>query len=244
MQCLILAGGLGTRIKSISGDKPKALLPVGPQTFIDWQLQWLKILGITKVIMAIGHGGEQIVKHITEKSGDERYPLIEFSFDGPKLLGTGGAIRNACVNLESDFIVTYGDTVVFLDVLKMMLAHKASGKPVTLTIFKNANQGDKSNVIFRDGRLIIYDKFNRTPEMDHIDYGMCVLNKLYFLNHTEEGAFDFSHFLTQTSKISLVEPFFAKKLFLEVGSVEGYNEFCAALAKINYNLNEWKKGLQ
>ena len=52
MQCLILAGGLGTRMKSIGGGTPKALLQAGPHTFIDWQLQFLKILGVENVIMA------------------------------------------------------------------------------------------------------------------------------------------------------------------------------------------------
>jgi len=88
MQCLILAGGLGTRMKTITGHRPKALLPIGRRAFIDWQLLWLKQLGITEIIMAIGHGGEEIRNHIEIQKENSEFPLVKYSFDGPELLGT------------------------------------------------------------------------------------------------------------------------------------------------------------
>ncbi len=237
MQCLILAGGLGTRIKSIAGDTPKALIPIGPQTFIDWQLQWLKALGVTDVVMALGHGSEQIVEHIEKKQTASTYPQVNYSFDGPELLGTGGAVKNAQAKLSKDFIVTYGDTVVFLSVKKLIETHIQNGKSVTLTIIRNKNEGDKSNVIVRDGQIEIYDKFNLVPEMEFIDYGISVVNKKYFLENTPEGKFDYATFLTETSLKKDMTAFTAPKLFQEIGSIKGYEMFCNTLKNVDYDLS-------
>lgn len=243
MQCLILAGGLGTRMKSIAGDKPKALLPVGPQTFIDWQLQWLKIMGVTDIVLALGHGGEDIVRHIEERQSDLSYPQVNYSFDGPELLGTGGAIRNAEKMLSPDFIVTYGDTVLFLDVKKLIKRHQSAGKPVTMTILKNEDIGDLSNVIYKNGEILLYDKFNRTAEMQYIDYGMTVVNKKYFLEKAPRGKFDYAGFLIQASKERAVTAYEVQELFREVGSAQGYQGFCDLLKSFDYDLGKMAKAM-
>lgn len=237
MQCLILAGGLGTRIKTISGDKPKALIPIGTQTFIDWQLQWLKIIGVTDVVMALGYGGEQIVNHIEERQSSAKYPQVNYSFDGPVLLGTGGAIKNAQAKLSKDFLVTYGDTILFLDVKKLIVSHLESQKPVTLSILKNKDVGDKSNVIFKEGKPF-YDKFNVVPEMEYIDYGMSVVNKKYFLENTPEGKFDYSTFLNESSKRGDMGAFVVTEWFQEIGSPKGYEGFCNTLQSFEYDLRK------
>jgi N-acetyl-alpha-D-muramate 1-phosphate uridylyltransferase len=236
MQCLILAGGLGTRMREISGELPKALLPLGPQTFIDWQLQWLKLLGVTDVVLAIGHGGDAIRDHIEAKQTDSVYPQVNYSFDGPKLLGTGGAVKKAAPLLSKDFIVTYGDTFLSLRVRDLIKAHLDGGKPLTFGIIHNKNQGDKSNVVYRNSEIIKYDKVNRTAEMEYIDYGMSVFNKAYFLENTPDGAFDLADFMTSVCQKKLVTPFVADLMFQEVGSPEGYRTFATLLKENDYDL--------
>src|SRR5258708_4308341 len=169
MQCLILAGGLGTRMKSVGGDTPKALLPVGSKTFIEVQLQWLKLLGVNEVILALAHGGKLIEDHL-EKQRLALFPEIKYSYDGPQLLGTGGAIKNANSLLAKDFMVIYGDSFLFINLKDFEKKHFEKGKPLTLSIFKNKDKGDKSNVIFKNGQIIKYDKNSRTRDMEYIDY--------------------------------------------------------------------------
>lgn len=238
MQCLILAGGLGTRMRSISGDKPKALLPVGPHTFIDWQLMWLARLGVTQAIMSIGYGGELIQEHVEENKARLKYPEVVYIFDGPKFLGTGGAIKNAAPLLENDFVVTYGDSFLRFDVQKLWNSHLWSKLPVTFSIFENKDTGDKSNVSYRDGKLIKYDKFKPEPDMHYIDYGMLALNKKYFLENTPEGVFDLGEFLTRESLRGTINAVVAKNIFYEVGSPAGYKNFCELLASKNYDLDQ------
>jgi NDP-sugar pyrophosphorylase family protein len=238
MQCLILAGGLGTRMKEVSGELPKALLPIGPQTFIDWHLQWLKIIGVTDVVLAIGHGGELIEAHIESKQTHSSYPQVNYSYDGPQLLGTGGAVKKASAMLSKDFLVTYGDTFLSLKVNDLTQTHLQGGKPLTFGIIHNKNRGDKSNVIYKDSELLKYDKVNRSPEMEYIDYGMSVFNKPYFLENTPEGAFDLADFMKETCEKKLVTPFVAELMFQEIGSPEGYRTFAALLKENDYDLKK------
>jgi N-acetyl-alpha-D-muramate 1-phosphate uridylyltransferase len=232
MQCLILAGGLGTRMTSVAGHKPKALLPVGTKTFIDWQLQWLNLLGADDIILALGHGSEEIQKHLSKR----KTVGVRFSFDGPKLLGTGGAIRNASPLLAENFLLAYGDSFLFANLKKLMAAHDASGRPLTFSIFKNQDKGDKSNVIFKNGIIEKYDKFKTTPAMEYIDYGMSAMNKKYFIENTPAGASDVADFMSRTCDKHLVTPFVTEKIFHEIGSPEGYKRFQEMMEGIHFDL--------
>lgn len=236
MQCVILAGGLGTRMRAITGERPKALLPVGPKTFIDWQLQWLRRLGVTQAIMALGFGGDEIRSYIQENCSSELYPEVRCRFDGKEYLGTGGAIRNVADLLDDDFIVTYGDSFLFIRASELFQKHRASGQPITFSIFHNSGSGDASNVIFSEGRIVRYDKHRRSPEMDHIDYGMFALNKKYFLEQTSPGRFDVADFLSQACQAGRVTPFLAQKMFCEIGSPAGYQHFCELMQQAGYDL--------
>ena len=235
MQCLILAGGLGTRVKTITGDKPKALLPIGPMTFIDVQLRWLKLLGLSDIVLCLGHNSEMIVEHLQSFEGHPEFPQMRFSFDGPTLLGTGGALRKASSMVSDHFLVTYGDTLLTLDLHEMIRSHLRDGRGVTLSILQNKNVGDRSNVAFHEG-FLRYDKIKITPDMEYIDYGISAVRKDYFLKQTPMGAFDYSTFLTQASEAKQMTPFVVKCPFLEVGSISGYETFCSRLGALDFDL--------
>lgn len=242
MQCLILAGGLGTRIRSMAGNTPKALLQLNADnTFIDIQLRWLKLMGVTDVVMALGHGGEEIQNYIEKKQIQKSYPQVNYSFDGDKLLGTGGAIRKAAPMLSQDFVVAYGDSFLFIDVRKLVETHRRGGQPLTFSIFKNQNTGDKSNVIFRNGKIEKYDKFHLSPEMEYIDYGLSIIEKDYFLKNTPQGSFDLADFLSQTVAKGSVTPFVAHEIFQEIGSPEGYRRFQKLLEDYKFDLKALAK---
>jgi NDP-sugar pyrophosphorylase family protein len=238
MQCVILAGGLGTRMKNVGGGVPKALLPVGKSTFVDLQLQWLKLLGVSECLLALGHGGEEIESHLRKNQKD--LPKLSFSYDAPKLLGTGGAIKAAQKLLEKEFLVIYGDSFVFVDLGKFHQAFENSGKPLAMTIFKNKNSGDKSNVIF-NSREFLYDKKNITVEMEYIDYGLSWLKKDYFIQNTPEGQFDLSDFMTEVCQKKEAHPFVVDEIFHEIGSPDGYARFQKMMASFNYSLPNLKK---
>src|SRR3954452_22252294 len=108
----LLAGGLATRLRPITETIPKALVDLAGRPFIDHQLDLLRRNGVRTVVLCLGHLGEQVQAHCGDGS---RYGLtLRYSFDGDKLLGTGGAIRRAAHLLDGGpdgtFWVMYGDS--------------------------------------------------------------------------------------------------------------------------------------
>ena len=152
----ILAGGLATRLRPLTEKIPKALIEVGGQPFIVRQLNYLKDQGIKRVVLCTGYLGEQIEAIVG--NGITMGLKVSYSPDGPVLLGTGGALRKALPLLGKQFFVLYGDSFLPCDFRKVQAAYKSAGNPALMTVLKNGNRWDKSNVLFQDGKLIEYNK--------------------------------------------------------------------------------------
>ena len=171
----LLAGGLATRLQPVTSTIPKALVEVAGRPFIDHQLELLYENGIRRVVLCIGHLGEQIQSHLGD--GRSHGMEISYAFDGPFLLGTGGAIRRALPLLGELFWVMYGDSymdIAYPTILDYFQSVSATG---LMTVIKNDNQWDRSNAEFRDGRLLNYNKRQITPAMSYIDYGVALLRR-------------------------------------------------------------------
>ena len=104
---VILAGGLGTRLRPITKDIPKALIKINNVPFLEIQLEFLKKNGFKKIYLLISYKSDQIEKflRINKNFGLE----ISLVYDGDKLLGTGGAIKKAIGDIKDYFFITYGD---------------------------------------------------------------------------------------------------------------------------------------
>src|SRR5205823_1127752 len=115
---------------------------------------------------------------------------LRYIFDGPRRLGTGGAIRRALPELDDPFFVLYGDSYLECDYAAIEKAFLASEKRGLMTVYRNEDLLDRSNVLYAEGEIIRYDKQHRTPEMRHIDYGLGALWKSAFAARAEDEAFD------------------------------------------------------
>ena len=113
MQMVILAGGLATRLKSLSIECPKSMLPIEGKPFLEHQVALLRKNGIRNIVLCIGHWGEQIEAYF--KEGGRLGVHIQYSKEGSRLLGTGGALKKAAPLLEDAFFVMYGDSYLMLD---------------------------------------------------------------------------------------------------------------------------------
>src|SRR6478672_6215239 len=109
----ILAGGLATRLRPITEKIPKSLVSVAGEPFLAHQLRLLHARGLRRVVMCVGYLGEMIEQDFGDGSafGVE----LRYVFDGPKLLGTGGALRQALPLLGEEFFVLYGDSYLPID---------------------------------------------------------------------------------------------------------------------------------
>ena len=165
----ILAGGLGTRLGERVRSVPKPLIDVAGEPFLDHQLRLLAAHGISRVVLCVGYLGDLIEREI----GPGRHGIaIAYSYDGPGLDGTLGAIRRARPLLGERFLVLYGDTYLRIDYRAVSDSWLAGGRPAVMTVLRNEGRWQTSNAVLRDGMVERYDKANPTPDMLWIDYGL------------------------------------------------------------------------
>ena len=146
----ILAGGLATRLHPITETIPKALVDVAGTPFILRQLDYLRRQGVSRVVLCVGFLGEQIEAVVGD--GAAMGLSVSYSQDWPKLLGTGGALKQALPLLDSRFLVLYGDSYLPIDFAAVEREFLVSGKPALMTVQRNEDRWDKSNVLFREQR--------------------------------------------------------------------------------------------
>lgn len=218
----ILAGGLATRLRPVTENIPKLLVEVAGESFFSHQLRLLKNAGLTRVVLCVGHLGEMIV----ERYGDgAKWGLsIDYSFDGPKLLGTGGALIRALPKLGDSFYVLYGDSYLPIDYPAVGRAFFASGKLGFMTVFENREAYDASNVWFEDGRIKLYSKKEKPPQMRHIDYGLGVFRAAAFAGCPRDAAVDLAAVQADLCARGELAGYEVKQRFYEIGSPAGLKE--------------------
>jgi NDP-sugar pyrophosphorylase family protein len=227
MTVAILAGGLATRLRPITEKIPKSLAPVAGEPFLAHQLRLLHSRGLRRAVLCVGYLGEMIESEFGDGSafGVE----LRYSFDGPRLLGTGGALRRALPVLGDPFFVLYGDSYLPVDFSAAADAFQWSGKPALMTVFRNEGAWDTSNVWYDSGRIIRYDKKERTPEMRHIDYGLGVYSAAALESWPADEPFDLADLQRELVAKNALAGHEVFRRFYEMGSHAGLSELEALL---------------
>jgi N-acetyl-alpha-D-muramate 1-phosphate uridylyltransferase len=218
----ILAGGIATRMRPHTDSLPKALLPVAGEPFIAHQLAQLRDQQITNVVLCVGHLGEQIRQFVGD--GGPWRLHVSYSFDGPTLLGTGGALRRALPLLGDAFFVLYGDSYLRCDFASVARTFEESRRPGLMTVYRNDNALEPSNVRFERGAVVEYDKRARSPLMRHIDYGLSVLSAAVVASYPEGERFDLSLIHQDLIAARQLAGFEVSERFFEIGSPEGLRD--------------------
>jgi MurNAc alpha-1-phosphate uridylyltransferase len=218
----ILAGGLATRLHPITKAVPKALVDVAGQPFIRRQLDYLRSQGVKRVVLCVGFLGEQIEAVIAD--GSVFGLSIAYSQDWPDLLGTGGALKKALPLLDSKFLVLYGDSYLPVDFAFVEQQFLAVGKLALMTVQRNADRWDKSNVLFQDGRIVEYNKTAPRPEMRYIDYGLGGLSAKVLEEVNTSGPFDLADVYYRLSISGQLAGYEVHQRFYEIGSPQGLAE--------------------
>jgi MurNAc alpha-1-phosphate uridylyltransferase len=215
----ILAGGLATRLRPITQAIPKALIEVAGKPFIAHQLEYLRQQGIASVVLCIGYLGEMIQDVVG--NGSLWNIQVTYSLDGPDLLGTGGALKQALPALGEQFFILYGDSYLPINFAAVQAAFINSRQLGLMTVLRNQNMWDRSNVQFENGQLIEYNKLKITSQMHYIDYGLGVL-KASTLNDYPAGCpLDLSEVYNQLSLQKQLAGYEVSERFYEIGSHQG-----------------------
>jgi MurNAc alpha-1-phosphate uridylyltransferase len=223
VQAVILAGGLATRMRPKTLSVAKSLLQVAGRPFILWQLEKIARSGFERVLLCIGHRGQSI----RECVGDGRaYGVeVDYSDDGPRLLGTAGALRNALALLDSAFLVTYGDSYLPFDYsspLRDLETHlDALG---TMAVLFNRDRWDASNTAVRGQKVVRYHKGNPEPALDHIDYGALALRRTVVAALPAQVPLGLEAVQSDLARRGLLRALPVRDRFFEIGSDRGLSD--------------------
>ena len=215
----ILAGGLATRLRPITANRPKALVELAGKTFAEHQADLLARQGIARVVWLVGYLGEQIEAALGD--GARWGITFQYVYDGPVLLGTGGALRRALPQLGDAFFVMYGDSYLECDFRAVERSFSESGAAALMTVFRNDGRFDASNVEFDGRRILRYDKRTTTSAMRYIDYGLGLLTRRALERYPENRPLDLSvvyQDLLAGNELAACE---VTERFYEIGSPEG-----------------------
>jgi NDP-sugar pyrophosphorylase family protein len=215
----ILAGGLATRLRPVTEEIPKSLIEIAGEPFICHQLKYLSGQGITSVVLCIGFLGKMIQEAVGD--GSQWGIHISYSPDGPTLLGTGGALKNALPLLGRHFFILYGDSYLPINFADVEKAYLASGKKGLITVLRNQNKWDKSNVEFAANQVIEYNKKVTRSQMHYIDYGLGLIESASLQAYTAEQSFDLSSVYNDLSLAGELAGYEVFDRFYEIGSHQG-----------------------
>lgn len=223
----ILAGGMATRLRPITEKIPKLLVEVAGEPFFSHQLRLLQRAGLRRIVLCVGHLGEMIAARYGD--GAPWGMEIEYAYDGEKLLGTGGALIRALPRLGDAFYVLYGDSYLPIDYAAVGRAFLASGSLGLMTVYANHGAFDTSNVWYADGRIQLYSKREKRPEMRHIDYGLGVFRAAAFAGYPRDTVVDLAEVQSDLCRRGELAGLEVPQRFYEIGSHAGLTELDALI---------------
>jgi MurNAc alpha-1-phosphate uridylyltransferase len=215
--CIILCGGVGSRLSKVVKDVPKCLAPINGIPFLFYKIKYLERVGISEVFLSIGYLGNKIKKFIESLDTSINIIIVD---EGKNLLGTGGAAKKSYQLINGPAFLTYGDTFLDVSYADVYKKYQLTKNPL-MTIFKNNKKYDTSNVLL-NGNKILYKKKNPNPDSQYIDYGLSIFSTKDFIN--TEDIFDLSVLHESFSIEEKLEYFEVKNRFYEIGTPQSLAE--------------------
>ena len=229
-EAIILAGGLGTRLRSAVPDLPKCMAPVSGQPFLKHVIRYLLSQGIQKFIFSLGYKHEMIEDFLTSE-----FPTISCQFSvEDELLGTGGAIQFACKRAtESDITVVNGDSLFKADIQNAYSFHKDNHAECTL-LLKPMENFDRYGAVELDNDWTVKNfKEKQFFKSGDINAGTYILNVESFLEKDLPEKFSFENdFLEKYFPYKKILGVVQDKYFIDIGIPEDYNRAQEELQQI------------
>jgi len=223
MQIAIICGGLATRLGNLTKILPKSMIEIKGKPFLEYQIDMLKKQNIKNIILCVGYLSEKIESYF---GNGKKFDInIKYSYDEDKQLGPMGAIKKAEKLLEKEFFVLYGDSYIFVDFQKVHDFYKEKGKLACMTVYKNEDKYDNSNLIVENNIVIGYKDSKLEKKVKYIDYGTSILNKKsldYIPSNTFYSTEEFFKKLILKKEISAYK---VNKRFYHIGTPKALEEF-------------------
>ncbi|SHM71915.1 D-glycero-alpha-D-manno-heptose 1-phosphate guanylyltransferase [Chitinophaga jiangningensis] len=230
-ECIVLAGGLGTRLRSVVADKPKCMAPIGSQPFLYYLLHYLHKQGITHAILSLGYKSEQVIEWCEQNE----LPLrVSFTVE-PEPLGTGGGIVYALSKVENDAVfIVNGDTYFDVDLAGFNAFHQQHGSQLSLALKPMQRFDRYGTVTLNNNSGITAFREKQFMESGLINGGIYLTAASYLkgLHLPEKFSFE-KEVLEPMAANGQLYGFVSNTYFIDIGIPEDYE---AASNYLPYNL--------
>jgi MurNAc alpha-1-phosphate uridylyltransferase len=218
---LILAGGLGTRMRPLTLHTPKCLVEINGRQFLDYQLALLAKNGVSRVVLSTGYLGRKIEEYL--QSHPTHGIEVQVSHEKEQL-GTGGSIINALPLLPEEFFLMYGDSYLLQPISQVYAAFRESGKLSLMAVLRQSGGTSENNCGVENGVVVRYAKGQPAGTFDFMDYGLLFFRKEALKKYT---AINFPTDVIFADLIAdqQLAAFETRKPYYEVGSKEGLRNF-------------------
>lgn len=228
MQTVILAGGLGTRLRPLTENFPKSMIEVHGVPFLKYQIHYLLSQNLKDFLLITGFQSSIIEDYVSTQPWRSQVQILN---EGNRLRGTGGALRWAATKgaLREKFLLLYGDSFLPISFQDVARDFERISSPALMTVLKNEGAWDQSNVIYESSILKLYDKklAPKPSNMSYIDYGLLGLSREWIesWSASSEEKFDLADPLTELSKVGRLHGLEVFDRFYEIGSFQGLKDF-------------------
>ena len=228
MKAVILAGGLGTRLRPLTNNKPKPMLPIGNKPILEHLINWTKRGGVKSIVLCVSYLRESIEDYFEE--GDKFGVKIEYAISN-KPLATAGQLKTAEEFIDDDFICMYGDSIFNFSLRNMIKQHSTKKSFVTMSLNEY-----KTNLPYgvietsKNGKII---NWNEKPEIKaNVNMGCYVMNPNIFDLIPKNKPYGMDDVIKKAmKKKEAINSFITKKGFTDIGNTESYKQACEEYEK-------------
>jgi histidinol-phosphate phosphatase family protein len=175
-QAVILAGGRGTRMRPITNDRPKPMVPILGRPFLEYQIEQLRDQGFERILMLLGYLPEVVMNHF----GDGRRwgVRIEYSVTEPDQL-TSSRVATARHMIDPCFLLLYCDNYWPMQMQRLWARFRVAGKPGLITVYSNKDGYSRGSVLLdKDGNVQVFDRLRTTPGLQEVEISYAILTDL------------------------------------------------------------------
>ena len=223
LPAIIIAGGYGTRIAAVAGNKPKSLIQICEKPFLYWQLDLLFKNGVEDVVLCLSHRAEQIMEYLSYQNDIQ--VNIHYCLDGDTQLGTGGSAKKAISLVKGPCFVLYGDSYLLADFSKIKDFYIKQSKQALMTTIHHSKTYEKPNVEMSQNKIVAYSKSRAGVNMKYLDYGLSILTSDCFDFSQGLATFDLSEVFSNLILRDEVVGYETDQKYFEIGSTRGFSEF-------------------
>ncbi len=222
-EAIILAGGFGTRLSSVVKDIPKSMASINGKPFLDYQLDYLDVFGIDRVILSVGYLHDQIINHYGNQYNNIK---IDYAIE-KEPLGTGGGLKLAMKMVSGPLAFALnGDTFYHIDYIKLLDIHRSKESKLSI-VLREVEDVKRYGSIERDEnrRITDFREKNQKSGKGFINGGVYIINKRFFDNQNLPDKFSLEKdFFEKVYKTEKIYGILCRQYFIDIGIPEDYNK--------------------